>query len=143
MLIMGRCGHAGHEGCCAGQKGPLWALSHCPDQGCGSNTSQLSTMEASDLTGTIPSELVRQHGSKMVAITNLLLRIPKGDKTLVFVQFPRVILALRAILNVRNIEFADTTLGKGAAASVNTFKKEDSTCNVCVLQLDSVNAAGW
>ncbi len=142
MLIMGRCGHAGHKNCCKHQKGTLSALNSCLDPGCGSNTSQSSTIEASDLVGTIPSALVRNHGSKMVAITELLLQIPKGEKTLVFVQFPRVVVALRGILDARSINFADTTIVKGAAASVETFKKE-STCNVCVLQLDSVNAAGW
>ena len=142
MLFMGRCGHVGCEQCCSSQNGSLTLLSRCPDQQCGSKTSLSSTIKASDLTTAIPSELVRQHGSKMVAISRLLSRIPKAEKVLIFVQFPRIIMALKAMLAARRIKFADTTKSSGAEGEVELFQK-DSTCNVCVLQLDSVNAAGW
>ncbi len=137
MRFMGRCGHVGCKQCCLARP-----LDQCLDGHCSSKTLETSTVEASDLTAALPSQLAREHGSKMVAITELLDRIPAGEKVLIFVQFGRIITALKTILAARDIRFADTTEAKGAAANVEMFKG-DLGCNVCVLQLDSANAAGW
>jgi SNF2-related domain len=143
MLVMGRCGHVACEPCCFTQNGAPALLSHCLNRHCASKTSQSTAIAASELIATITSPKVRQHGSKMVAITDLLAQIPRPEKTLVFVQFPRILAALKAILVEQRIDFADTDLkGAKASAEVQRFK-DDKSCRVCVLQLDNVNAAGW
>jgi hypothetical protein len=151
MLFMGRCGHAGCQQCYENT-----ALDKCIDPKCGSKTLPSSTVRASDLTAASSSQLTREHGTKMVAITDVLVRVPEGEKVLIFVQFPRITTALKAILLARDIRFADTTDSRKAAAAANVdkFKRcdqdciskkcvHDPHCNVCILQLDSVDAAGW
>ena len=143
MLFMGRCGHVACEECCFTQSGEPTQLSHCLNLNCGSKTSQSTAILAAELISPINSPRVRKHGSKLVAITDLLAQIPRGEKCLVFVQFPRIFNALKSILLELQINFADTNLkGAKASAEVEKFKVADA-CNVCLLQLDNVNAAGW
>lgn len=142
MLFMGRCGHAGCKPCYLGLQGPCGLSDQCPDTNCGSKSLKSSTVMASDLTIALSEDVVREHGSKMVAIANLLLRLPKGEKALVFVQTERIITALRKVLGAHGIKYADTVNSPRAAAEVDRFQKAP-TCKVCLLQLDSANAAGW
>jgi SNF2-related domain len=141
MLFMGRCGHVACNQCCFTQSGEPTQLSHCLNLDCGSKTSQSTAILAAELISPINSPRVRKHGSKLVAITDLLAQIPSGEKILVFVQFPRILAALKSILLEMKIGFADTDL-KGASAEVQRFK-ETQECRVCLLQIDNVNAAGW
>jgi SNF2-related domain len=144
MLFMGRCGHVACETCCFfTQSGEPTQLSQCLNGNCGSKTSQSTAILAAELISPINSPRVRKHGSKLAAITDLLAQIPLGEKSLVFVQFPRISAALKSILLEMQIDFADTDLkGVKASAEVQRFKDTES-CNVCLLQLDNVNAAGW
>jgi hypothetical protein len=142
MLFMGRCGHAGCQDCYHDKNRLGQSSGQCVDQQCGSKASASSLVAASDLTVALDSEWKQKHGSKMYAITELLLRIPKDEKVLIFAQFGRIMAALKKILGARGMLFADTTEARAAAANVQRFK-DNPDCKVCILQLDSANAAGW
>lgn len=142
MLLMGRCGHVGCKQCCDAGKGAIKGPDQCPDEHGGSVTLPSSSAESSDMTIALSSGLRHQHGSKMVAISDLIEDIPETDKVLLFVQFGRVATALVNTLRERGINFADTTVARTAASNVANFTRSPN-CKVCVLEVDSPNAARW
>lgn len=142
MILMGRCGHVGCKPCYFNPKGRGGLFDQCIDTRCRSKTLESSTVMASDLTIPISEDLVRDHGSKMVAIAKFLQQIPKGEKAVVFVQSERIIVGLKKVLGACGIKYADTINSPQVTTQVERFKRT-ATCNVCILQLDSANAAGW
>ena len=142
MLLMGRCGHAVCKQCFNALQTSGTSPDKCLDRTCGSNSPPSSAIDASDLTDSLRSKLAQEHGSKMAAIMELLSRIPRSEKVLIFVQFSRIMTALKTVLTACSIKFADTTDSKKAADEVARFMKK-SAYRICLLELDSPNAAGW
>lgn len=147
MFLVGHCGHAGCRQCYRKLGEKQSSAEECFDPSCDSRSPLSSMIPASDFTSTTISPFTHDHGSKMAAVRELLARIPKGEKVLIFVQFDRIMMALKGMLDACKIPFADTTKPGRAAAQVERFKSPrrpgQAPVDVCILKLDSSDAAGW
>jgi hypothetical protein len=141
IVFMGRCGHAGCKECydkCA-LSGP--SRDHCVHKDCGATAPASATVEASDLATSFNTDKEREHGTKMVEIAKLVQSIPMEDKVLIFVQFERILNAVRQTLKAFGIGFSDT-IHRSPEKQVGEFKT-DRTKRALLLMLDSADAAGW
>jgi hypothetical protein len=138
-LIMGLCGHASCTGCFEKKHAQRKLLDECVAAGCEAPAHPHSAFRLSDLDrGT--AHLQHPFGSKIDAVLELLQnedRVGTDGRVVIFVQFVRLKAALIEGLKAVNIKFVDGS-HKNA---VEKFKKGQE--KVCILDPESVNAAGW
>ena len=165
-LIMGLCGHISCASCYQ-DTGRRRAFSdQCVDLSCSAAAPQHSAILASDFSHDTPMASTSS-GSKLNAVIDLLRdteRIAADEFALVFVQYDRLRAALAKSLHANNIPFADASkprwedgmkpseitkarkiekLGRASTAAVIERFKEKKAGKVCILKVDSTDAAGW
>lgn len=139
ILIMGLCGHASCIPCFEAQHAKRKLVDECVALGCAASCSRRSAFRLSDL-NTATSHLPRPFGSKIDAVLKLLKdskRVGRTDHVVIFVQFPRLKAALMEGLKEASVTYLDGS----HKHAVEKFKTGQAT--VCVLDPESVNAAGW
>ena len=139
ILIMGLCGHACCKPCFEENHAQRRLLDECIAEGCEAAAPRHAAFPLSDL-DVAASYLPRPFGSKIDAVLKLLKddnRVGTEDHIIIFVQFQRLKTALIEGLKDANITYLDGS----HKHAVEKFKKGEAT--VCILNPDSVNAAGW
>ena len=137
-VIMGLCGHALCCACFEEKERQQESPYNCPVQGCEALAPRHSAIPMTDFKQGNP-KCAPCFGSKIDAVLALLqdrTRVLEDDRVLVFVQFGRIKVALVEALEAHGIKFASTT------TQVEHFKRGDAG-RVCVLDLESTDAAGW
>jgi hypothetical protein len=139
ILIMGLCGHASCITCFEAQHAKRKLVDECVAEGCAAPCSRRSAFRLSNL-NTATSHLLRPFGSKVDAVLKLLKdsnRVRKTEYVVIFVQFARLKTALIEGLKAASITYLDGSHKQ----AVERFKTGRAT--VCILDPESVNAAGW
>jgi hypothetical protein len=139
ILIMGLCGHASCIPCFEEKQAQRKLVDECISDGCEAPAPRHSAFLLSEL-NVATSHLPRPFGSKIEAVLNLLQdtsRVGTSDHVVVFAQFKRLKAALIEGLKDANITHVDGS----HKHAVEKFK--DGAATVCILDPESVNAAGW
>ena len=139
VLIMGLCGHASCVGCYTAKQAQQSLVAECVAQDCEAPAHRLSAFPLSDLNAN-SSDVPHPYGSKIEAVLDLLQdtnRVGKRDHIVIFVQSQRLKLALIEALKDKDITYLDGSKRK----AVESFK--DGRAKICILDPESVNAAGW
>ena len=139
ILIMGLCGHASCISCFKAKHAQRRLVGECVAFGCEAPAPRHSAFRLSNL-NVASSHLPHPFGSKIDAVLELLqdtTRVGTEDQVVIFVQFNRVKAALIKALKDANI----THLDGSHKHAVEDFK--DGAVTVCILDPESVNAAGW
>ena len=139
ILIMGLCGHASCIPCFEEKQAQRKLVDECVADGCEAPAPRHSAFLLSEL-NVATSHLPRPFGSKIEAVLKLLQdtnRVGTNDHIVIFVQFKR----LKAVL-IEGLKDAKIAHVDGSHKhAVEKFKNGAAT--VCILDLESVNAAGW
>ena len=139
VLIMGLCGHASCVGCFEAKQAQQSLVAECVAQDCEAPAHRLLAFPLSDLNAKT-SDLPHPYGSKIEAVLNLLQdrnRVGTRDHVVIFVQSQRLKLALIQALKDKDITYLDGSKKK----AVESFKS--GRAQICILDPESVNAAGW
>lgn len=161
--VIGACGHIACDACLKDESRARNNPDGCVAPGCGVTVLPHHLMKASHYSPSATSaDDPGEKGSKISAIVGKIRHIERQpqlldgkeskDKILIFVQLPRIKDALLEILRGEGIDFTDATkrvirpqscTSKAKPPNpVEEFKKGNGT-TVCVLMLDSPDAAGW
>ena len=139
ILIMGLCGHASCIPCFEEKQAQRKLVDECVAGGCEAPAPRHSAFLLSEL-NVATSHLPRPFGSKIEAVLKLLQdtnRVGTNDHVVIFAQFKRLKDALIEGLKDANITHVDGS----HKHAVEKFKNGAAT--VCILDPESVNAAGW
>jgi hypothetical protein len=139
VLVMGLCGHASCTPCFEAQHTQRKLVDECVAEGCAAPAPRRSAFRLSNL-NTATSHVPRPFGSKIDAVLKVLKdtnRVGTRDHVVVFVQFQRLKAALIEGLKDASITYLDGS----HKHAVESFKNGAAT--VCILDPESVNAAGW
>jgi hypothetical protein len=139
ILIMGICGHASCIPCFGEGQAQRKLVDECITDGCEAPAPRHSAFLLSEL-NVATSHLPRPFGSKIEAVLKLLQdtsRVGTNDHVIAFVQFKRLQAALIEGLKDANSAHIDGS----HKHAVEKFK--NGTATVCILNPESVNAAGW
>jgi hypothetical protein len=139
VLVMGLCGHASCIPCFEAQHTQRKLVDECVAEGCAAPAPRRSAFRLSYL-NIATTHLPRPFGSKIDAVLKLLKdtkRVGTKDHVVIFVQFQRLKAALVKGLKDANITYLDGS----HKHAVERFKNGAAT--VCILDPESVNAAGW
>lgn len=139
-IIVGLCGHASCEPCFNHKIMDRKLANECIAKDCGAAVPLHSAFRLSDF-GHNSVATRAPYGSKIAAVLNLLgngSQIAKDEYVLIFVQFDRLRVQLIGALQEASIRFADSS----KAGDIERFKS-GRMGQVCILDIDSPDAAGW
>ncbi len=139
-LIMGLCGHSSCAACFDKKQLQRAVRDECVSEDCGLAAPHHTAIRFSDFDRNA-SGTPQIWSSKIGALLKLL-RDPKKirpeDFVVIFVQFDRIKAALTGALKENRIQYSDGS----AEGEIEDFKKGIGG-KICVLDLDSAEAAGW
>ena len=139
-LILGLCGHSSCVVCFYSKRSKRAVQDECVSEDCGLSAPTHTAIRFSDFDRNASSSS-QSWGSKIAVLLELLrnpTEIAPEDFVVIFVQFDRIKAALADALNHNRIQYSDGSVD----GAIEEFK-DGKGGKVCVLNLNSVEAAGW